>query len=69
MTDTDAEGDERRSGEDEMSEAEIDMNLVQTFPASDSPSWTLGIDRRAKSRVTNESDSSGKKPNASPPLC
>jgi hypothetical protein len=26
----------------EMSEAEIDMNLADTFPASDAPSWTLG---------------------------
>jgi hypothetical protein len=26
----------------EMSEAEIDQNLEDTFPASDPPSWTLG---------------------------
>jgi hypothetical protein len=26
----------------EMSEAEIDLNLEDTFPASDAPSWTLG---------------------------
>ena len=29
--------------EDRMSEAEIDRNLQDTFPASDPPSWTLGI--------------------------
>ncbi|HEX8147248.1 MAG TPA: hypothetical protein VF591_08725 [Pyrinomonadaceae bacterium] len=27
----------------EMSEEEIDRNLTDTFPASDPPSWTLGI--------------------------
>jgi hypothetical protein len=31
-----------------MSEEEIDYNLMGTFPASDPPSWTLGI-RRDKS--------------------
>lgn len=27
-----------------MSEAEVDETLEASFPASDSPSWTLGID-------------------------
>lgn len=31
------------SGEDEMSEAEIDYNVMGSFPASDPPSWTLGV--------------------------
>ena len=34
-----------RVGE-EMSEAEIDRNLQETFPASDPPSWTLGTDHQ-----------------------
>jgi hypothetical protein len=32
--------------EGDMSEAEIDRNLADTFPASDPPSWTLGIDQQ-----------------------
>ena len=33
----------------EMSEREIDVNLEETFPASDPPSWTLGTNHREKS--------------------
>ena len=29
-----------------MTEAEIDETLAGSFPASDPPSWTLGIDRQ-----------------------
>lgn len=29
----------------ELSEDEIDQNLMGTFPASDPPSWTLGVER------------------------
>jgi hypothetical protein len=40
-----------RPEEDEsgMSEDEIDLNLAETFPASDPPSWTLGTDHRDES--------------------
>ncbi|HKY03325.1 MAG TPA: hypothetical protein VJQ56_00475 [Blastocatellia bacterium] len=42
-----AKEDEKPSEED-MCEAEIDYNLMETFPASDPPSWTLGISPRKK---------------------
>ena len=32
----------------EMSESEIDATLDATFPASDPPSWTLGVDTGSK---------------------
>ena len=35
-----------------MSEAEIDYNIMGSFPASDPPSWTLGI-RPNKTHVTS----------------
>ena len=35
--------DSEFSADNPMSEAEIDRNLVDSFPASDPPSWTLGI--------------------------
>lgn len=34
---------EPRLGGDAMSEAEIDYNVMASFPASDPPSWTLGV--------------------------
>lgn len=40
----------------EMSEAEIDSNLEETFPASDPPSWTLGSNHHSTSKPEPESD-------------
>ena len=37
-----------------MSEAEIDGNLMDTFPASDPPSWTLGVSPHPKPRGESE---------------
>ena len=34
---------EARNGGEQMSEAEIDYNVMGSFPASDPPSWTLGV--------------------------
>jgi hypothetical protein len=44
-----AEQSAARPGNNEISEAEIDQNLMGTFPASDPPSWTLGVERSEKS--------------------
>ncbi len=39
---------------DRMSEAEIDANLEESFPASDPPSWTLGSNHRAETEEEAE---------------
>ncbi len=36
------------SSDEEMSEAEIDYNVMGSFPASDPPSWTLGVSSHKK---------------------
>lgn len=57
MVENDDPLSDRKSQEGgEMSEAEIDKNLQDTFPASDPPSWTLGTDHRKEPSVENESD-------------
>ena len=38
-----------------LSEEEIDLNLMGSFPASDPPSWTLGIARPNKPSISRPS--------------
>jgi hypothetical protein len=40
----------------EISEAEIDQNLLGTFPASDPPSWTLGVERLEKAASEQQAE-------------
>lgn len=39
-----------------MSEDEIDLNLIATFPASDPPSWTLGTDHHDETQGNKSGD-------------
>lgn len=43
MAEDEKSNEEERQGCEQMSEAEIDYNVMGTFPASDPPSWTLGV--------------------------
>jgi hypothetical protein len=59
----DGEYDNARHGGGHMSEAEIDYNLMGSFPASDPPSWTLGV----RPRKTTRDDFEGEKPSPHDP--
>ena len=46
--------DAAERGGEKMSEDEIDRNLMESFPASDPPSWTLGTDHEGESTETEQ---------------
>ena len=55
----DTDGHDRdgtRPDDDLMSEAEIDFNVMGSFPASDPPSWTLGVGPHQPPRAEFEAD-------------
>ena len=54
--------DEMLHGEG-MSEAEIDYNVMGSFPASDPPSWTLGV----RPRKISSEEFEGEKPSIHDP--
>ena len=42
-----------------MSEAEIDNTLMESFPASDPPSWTLGTDHQEETQSGKDKSTGG----------
>jgi hypothetical protein len=55
MADTrDQNGEANASDERTMPEEEIDETLEETFPASDPPSWTLGIDPHPQTKEDDD---------------
>lgn len=59
----DCEETEARVGGEQMSEAEIDYNVMGSFPASDPPSWTLGV----RPHKTSSEEFEGEKPSPHDP--
>ena len=63
MAKHECEHDEPRQGGEQMSEAEIDYNVMGSFPASDPPSWTLGV----RPHKTSREEFEGEKPSPHDP--
>lgn len=57
------EGRAPRTGGECMSEEEVDYNVMGSFPASDPPSWTLGV----RPHKTERHTFGGSRPDASDP--
>lgn len=52
-----------RTGGEQMSEEEVDYNVMGSFPASDPPSWTLGV----RPHKTSRHEFGGEKPSPQDP--
>jgi len=53
-----------QAGAGEMTEAEIDANLADSFPASDPPAWTLGSDHSPAADHEPANDDEGDEPSS-----
>jgi hypothetical protein len=63
MIEEDDDIDDARQAGERMSEAEIDYNVMGSFPASDPPSWTLGV----RPHKTSREEFEGEKPSVHDP--